>query len=75
MFSSVAAGSIQTDGTSRFQPGFRWGIAVSVTPMRVTAPWKFSSRMCDMGEGTDWKRSAMASMSASGRPPAKVERQ
>ena len=75
MFSSVAAGSIQTDGSRRFQPSARWGTAVSVTPTRVTAPWKCSSRIAVIGDGTDAKRSTMVSISPSGRPWVKLDSQ
>ena len=50
-FASVSAGSSQTDGRSRFQPGSRWGTAVSVARIRVTAPWKCSNRIPDIGDG------------------------
>ena len=40
-------------GMSRFQPSARCGTAVSVTPTRVTAPWKCSSRSTVIGDGTD----------------------
>ena len=75
MLASVSAGSIHSEGSSRFQPSARCGTAVSVGPTRVTAPWKCSSRIAVIGEGTDAKRSTIASMSGSGRPVVKLESQ
>ena len=75
MLASVSAGSIHSDGSSRFQPSSRCGTAVSVGPTRVTAPWKCSSRIADIGEGTDANRSRIASINASGRPVVKLESQ
>ena len=37
------------DWSTRFQPGSRWGTAVSVAPTRVTAPWKCSNTSADIG--------------------------
>ena len=75
MFASVPAGSVHTDGTRRFQPGSRCGTAVSVSPTRVTAPWKCSNSIDVMGEGVEANRSTAVSMSASGRPRVKLESQ
>jgi hypothetical protein len=68
MLASVSAGSVHTDGMSRFQPASRCGTAVSVGPTRVTAPWKCSNRIADIGDGTAANRSTAVSISASGRP-------
>ncbi len=75
MFASVSAGSIQTDGSSRFQPSSRCGTAVSVTPTRQTAPWKCSSRIALIGEGTVANRSTPSSISPSGSPLVKLDSQ
>ena len=37
------------------------------------APWKCSSRIADIGDGTDAKRSTTMSISASGIPVVKLE--
>ena len=75
MFASLSPGSVQTDGMSRFQPCLRCGTAVSVTPTRVTAPWKCSNRIAVIGEGTLAKRSTVMSISSSGRPRVKLDSQ
>jgi hypothetical protein len=59
----------------RFQPSSRCGTAVSVTPTRVTAPWKCSNGIAIMGEGAVAKRLTARSISSSERPLVKLESQ
>ena len=40
-------------GESRLKPASRCGTAVAVGATRVTAPWKCSNRISDIGEGTE----------------------
>ena len=75
MFAPVSAGSIQTEGIKKFQPWSRCGTAVSVTPMRVTAPWKCSKSIAVIGDGTLANRSTAVSISSSVSPRMKLESQ
>ena len=45
------------------------GTAVSLTPMRVTAPWKCSIPIAVIVDGVVENCSTMASIAASSRPP------
>jgi len=66
------------DGAERdLEPFKSWGspLVVDVGPMRVTAPWKCSSSIAVIGEGTRANRSRATSISSSGRPRVKLERQ
>src|SRR5256885_15551714 len=75
MLACVSAGSVHTEGMSRFYPGSRCGTAVAVGPRRVTAPWKCSKRIAVIGEGTAANRSTAVSISVSERPRVKLDEQ
>ena len=75
MFASVAAGSVHTDGSTTFQPWFRCGTAVSVRPTRVTAPWKCSNRIDDIGDGIVENRSTATSIRSSESSGVKLDSQ
>ena len=75
MFLTVSAGSIHSEGSSRFHPLERCGTAVAVGSIRVTWPWKCSNRITDIGEGIVSNRWMAVSIRSSDRPVVKLESQ